>query len=70
VRVQAFAVPVEAVAVSGVGHMPMLVAIGGVAVLAESCIVVEPGCVDLGEAQGGRNAWAIRPARLASMGSP
>ena len=35
----------------------MLVAVGGVAVLAKSCIVVEPGCVDLGEAQG-------RPERL------
>ena len=49
--------PVGAVTVSGVGHMPVLAAVGGVAVLAESCIVVEPGCVDLGEAKG-------RPERL------
>ncbi len=37
--------PVGTVTVSGVGHMPVLVAVGGVAVLAESCIVIEPGCV-------------------------
>ena len=41
----------------------MLVAVGGVAVLAESCIVVEPGRVDLGEAQG-------RPERLGDPPGP
>jgi hypothetical protein len=60
---RAFAVAVAvaagagAVAVPGLGHVPMPVAVGGVAVLAESGIVVEPGRVDLGEAQG-------RPERL------
>ncbi len=43
--------PLGAVAVSGVGQVPVLVAVRDFAVLAESCIVVEPGRVDLGEAQ-------------------
>lgn len=51
-RVQVLAVPVGAVAVSGVGQVPVLVAVRDFAVWAESCIVVEPGRVDLGEAQG------------------
>ena len=52
VWVQAFAVAAGAVAVPGLGHVPVPVAVGSVAVLAESCVVVEPGGVDLGEAQG------------------
>ena len=43
---------VGAVAVSGVGWVPVLVAVGDFAVGAESCVVVEPGGADLGEAQG------------------
>jgi hypothetical protein len=43
--------------VAALGHVPVAVAVGSVAVLAESCIVVESGGVDLGEAQG-------RPERL------
>ena len=42
---------VGAVAVSGVGWVPVLVAVGDFAVGAESCVVVEPGGADLGEAQ-------------------
>ena len=41
-----------AVAVPGLGHVPVLVAVGGVAGGAESCIVVEPGRVDLGVGRG------------------
>lgn len=41
-----------AVTVAALGHMPVVVAVGSVAVLAESCVVVEPGGVDLGEGQG------------------
>jgi len=55
--VQALAVAAGAVAVAGLGHVPVAVAVGSVAVLAESCIIVEPGRVDLGEAEG-------RPERL------
>lgn len=43
--------------------MPVLVAVGGVAVLAEACVVVEPGGVDLGEGQG-------RPERLGDLLRP
>jgi hypothetical protein len=59
-----------AVAVAALGHMPVAVAVRSVAVLAESGIVVEPGGVDLGEAQGRPEGLVIGPARLASMGSP
>ena len=41
-----------AVAVAALGHVPVALAVGSVAVLAESCIVVEAGGVDLDEAQG------------------
>jgi len=44
---------VGAVAGSGVGRMPVLVAVGDFAVGAKSQVVVEPGGVDLGVAQGG-----------------
>ena len=62
-RVQALAVAAGAVAAAAVGHVPVSVAVGGVAVLAESCIVVEPGRVDLGEPQG-------RPERLGDLAGP
>jgi len=45
-------VSVGAVAVSGVRWVPVLVAVGDLAVGAESCVVVEPGDADLGEVQG------------------
>jgi hypothetical protein len=45
-------VSVGAVAVSGVGRMPVLVAVRDFAVGAESQVVVEAGGVDLGVAQG------------------
>jgi hypothetical protein len=41
--------------------VPVVVAVGCVAVLAESCVVVEPGRVDLGEVQG-------RAERLGDLG--
>lgn len=44
--------PAGGVTVSSVGYVPVLVAVRSVVVLAESCIVVEPGHVDLGEAEG------------------
>jgi hypothetical protein len=68
--VQALAVPVEAVAVAALGHVPVAGAVGSIAVLAESCIVVEPGGVDLGEAQGRPERLGDLAGRLASMGSP
>jgi hypothetical protein len=40
-----------AVAVSGAGQSPVLVAVRDFAVLAESRVVMEPGGADLGEAQ-------------------
>jgi len=43
-------VPARAAAVSGVGQVPVPVAIGGVAFLAESRVVVKAGCVYLLEA--------------------
>jgi hypothetical protein len=49
--VQVFAVPVWAIAVSGIGWVPVLVTVRDFAVGAESCVVVEPGGADLGEAQ-------------------
>ena len=49
--VQALAVAAEAVAVAILGHVPLTVAVGSIAVLAESCVLVEPGGVDLGEAR-------------------
>ncbi len=52
-RVQAFAMAAAAVVVPALGYVPVLVAVASVAVLAESCVVVEPGRVDLGEAQRG-----------------
>jgi hypothetical protein len=39
-------------AVSGLGYVPVPVAVRGVAAGAESGVVVEPGGVHLGEAQG------------------
>lgn len=54
--------PVGAIAVSGAGQVPVLVAVRGVAVLGESCIAVEPGRVNLGEAQG-------RPERPGDLSS-
>ncbi len=41
-----------AVAVAAAGYLPVVVAVGCVAVLAESCVVVQPGRVDLAEVQG------------------
>jgi hypothetical protein len=46
-----FAEAAEALAVAAFGHAQVAVAVGSAAVLAESRIVVEPGDVDLGEAQ-------------------
>src|ERR1039457_3903364 len=40
-----------AVTVAAFGDVPVLVAVRRVAVLAESCVVVEPGVMDLGEGQ-------------------
>jgi hypothetical protein len=57
VRVQALTVAAGAVAVAALGHLPVAITVGHIAVLAETCIVVEPGRVDLSEAQG-------RPERL------
>ena len=48
----------------------MAVAVGSVAILAEACIVIEPGGLDLAKVRGSRNALAIRSALLASMGPP
>jgi len=50
-RVQAFAVAAGAVAVAAAGHLPVVVAVGCVAVLAESGVVVEHGRGP-GEVQG------------------
>jgi hypothetical protein len=63
VRVQALAVAAGAVTVTALGHVPVVVAVGGIAGLAESCIVVESGGVDLGEGQG-------RPERLEYLLGP
>ena len=63
VRVQALAVAAGAVAVPGLAYVPVVVAVGGVAVLAESRVVVEPGRVDLGEAH-------MRPERLDDPSGP
>jgi hypothetical protein len=52
VRVQALAVAAGAVAVPSFGDVPVLATVGSVAVLAESCVVVEPGRVDLGKTEG------------------
>ena len=52
-----------AVAVATFGHVPVAVAVGSVVVLAESCIVVEPGGVDWGEGQE-------RPERLGDLLRP
>ena len=57
VRVQALAVAAGAVTVAALGHVPMVITVGSAAVLAESCIVVEPGDMDLGEGER-------RPERL------
>ncbi len=62
-RVEALAVAAGTVAVAAFRHMPVAVAVGSVAVLAESGIVVEPGGVDLGEGQG-------RPERLSDLLRP
>jgi hypothetical protein len=49
----------------------VLVAVESVAVLAESCIVVEPGRMDLGEAKGRPERLGdLAAAWLASMRSP
>lgn len=45
----------EAVTLPGPGHVPVPVAVVRVAVLAESSVVVEPGGVDLVEAEGRPN---------------
>ena len=50
--VQALAVAVRAGAVSGLGYVPVPVAVRGIAAGAESGVVVEPGGADLGVAQG------------------
>ena len=47
--IQALAVAAGGVAVAGLGHVPVAVTVRHVA---ESYVVVEPGRVDLGEAQG------------------
>ena len=58
--IQALAVAAGAVPVPCLRDVPVVVAVGGVAVLAESRVVVEPGGMDLGEAQG-------RPERLGDV---
>ena len=62
--VQALPVTAGAVAVAALRHMPVAIAVGHVAVLAETCIVVEPSGVTWAKRRGGRNAWAIWPAWL------
>src|ERR1700722_6103319 len=52
VWIQALAVTAGAGDVATLGYVPVTGAVGSVAVLAESCVVVEPGRVDLAEAQG------------------
>jgi hypothetical protein len=61
--IQALAVAAGAVAVAAAGYLPVVVAVGCVAVLAESGIVVEPGHVDLAEARR-------RAERLGDPASP
>jgi hypothetical protein len=61
--VQALAVAAGAVAIAGLGHVPVAVAVRSVAVPAESCVVAEPGGVNLGEAQG-------RPECLGDLAGP
>ena len=61
VRVKALAVAARAEPVPGVDGVPVEIATGGVAVAAESSVVVEPGLVNLGETQRGRQ----RPGDLA-----
>src|SRR5690349_16080703 len=61
VRVEAFAVAAGAPAVSGVDGVPVVVAVGGVAVGADSGVVVEPSLVNLGEPERGPQ----RPGDLA-----
>ena len=63
VRVKALAVAAGAVTVPRLGHVPVLVAVRSITVLAEPCIVVEPGRMDLGEGQG-------RPERLGDPPGP
>ncbi len=62
-RVQASAVSAGTGTVTRLGHVPVLVAIGSVAVRAEPCIVVEPGGVYLDEGQG-------RPERMGDLLCP
>ena len=62
-RVKALAVAAGAVTVPRLGHVPVLVAVRSITVLAEPCIVVEPGRMDLGEGQG-------RPERLGDLPGP
>ena len=45
-----FLLAAGAVAIAALGHLPVVAAVGHIAVLAESCIVIEPGRVDPGEA--------------------
>ena len=53
VRVKALAVAARAPAVPGVNGVPVEIAVGGVAVGAESGVVMEPGLVNLGETERG-----------------
>lgn len=53
----------RAVTIAALRYVPVLVAIRGVAVLTESCVVIEAGAVDLGEGQR-------RPERLGDPAGP
>jgi hypothetical protein len=66
VRVRALAVAAGAVTIPRLRHVPVLVAVGRVAVLAESRVVVEPGDVDLGEGQERAERFGdpLRPAGI------
>ncbi len=65
-RIQALAVAAGAIAVAVLGHSPVAVAVGCVAVLAESGVVVEPGGADLAEVQG-RAGDPVGPAGVGGV---
>jgi hypothetical protein len=50
--------------------VPVLVAVGDFAVGAESCVVVEPGGADLGEAQGRPERPGDAPGEAGDDGPP
>lgn len=59
-RIQALAVAAKAVTMAALEDMPVVVTVWSVTVLTESCIIGEPGDVDLGEGRGDRNALVVR----------